>query len=55
MGYRVAKSDNLSVKVQRVDGSCTNNLPPFFLDYKKKKKGAVLRCTLTGFERNYQA
>lgn len=41
MGNRVAKSDNLSVKVQRVDGSYTIWL--------------VLRCTLTGFERNYQA
>lgn len=40
MDNRVTKSDNLFVKVQRVDGSCTNNL--------------VLRCTLTGFERNYQ-
>jgi len=30
----------ITVKEQRVDGSCTNNL--------------VLRCTLMGFERNYQ-
>jgi len=41
MGNRVAKSGNLPVKVQRVDGSYTNNI--------------VLRCTLTGFERNYHA
>ena len=41
MGNRVTKSDWSSVKVQRVDGSYTKNL--------------VLRCTLTGFERNHQA
>lgn len=42
MGYRGSKSGNLSVKEQRVDGSCTGALSP------------VLRCTLMGFERNYQ-
>jgi hypothetical protein len=42
MGDRGSKSDleNKSVKEQRVDGNCTEN--------------SVLRCTLTGFERNYQ-
>ena len=43
MGNRGSKSDNIiSVKEQRVDGSwCGNTLPH-------------LRCTLAGFERNYQ-
>jgi hypothetical protein len=43
MGYRGSKSDiqKMSVKEQRVDGSCFEN-------YSK------LRCTLTGFERSYQ-
>ena len=47
MGYRGSKSENiypqpnkLSVKEQRVDGSC------FGINTK-------LRCTLTSFERNY--
>ena len=45
MGYRGSKSDflNKSVKEQRVDGS-------WLLD----KKASNLRCTLMGFERNYQ-
>ena len=48
MGYRGSKSEFLkeSVKEQRVDGSWCN----FFL----KKKKSHLRCTLMGFERNYQ-
>ena len=52
MGYRGSKSDknyknplskviNFSVKEQRVDGSCFGLIPK-------------LRCTLMGFERNYQ-
>jgi len=49
MGYRGSKSvicESIAVKEQRVDGSwwgklSNNNLPH-------------LRCTLTGFERNYQ-
>ena len=45
MGYRGSKSGILSVKEQRVDGSwCIN--PSQFLMH--------LRCTLMGFERNYQ-
>ena len=44
MGYRGSKSitllRNVVVKEQRVDGSYINKL--------------MLRCTLTGFERNYQ-
>jgi len=50
MGYRGSKSEikipqpnKLSVKEQRVDGS-----------YCKKSKIFQLRCTLMGFERNYQ-
>lgn len=45
MEYRGSKSvirDNIAVKEQRVDGSCTGNKFP------------VLRCTLMGFEKNYQ-
>jgi len=43
MGNRGSKSDNLiSVKEQRVDGSWCGNILPH------------LRCTLAGFERNYQ-
>ena len=42
MGYRGSKSDKLSVKEQRVDGSCIGT------------KHTMLRCTLMGFERNYQ-
>lgn len=49
MGYRGSKSDikspqpnRISVKEQRVDGS-----------YCIKSKFMQLRCTLTGFERNY--
>jgi len=41
MGYRGSKSDTNSVKEQRVDGSWC-------------KKPLHLRCTLMGFERNYQ-
>ena len=41
MGYRGSKSDFESVKEQRVDGSWC-------------KKPLHLRCTLMGFERNYQ-
>ena len=41
IGNRGSKSALLAVKEQRVYGSCTNNL--------------VLRCTLVGFERSYQA
>ncbi len=41
MGYRGSKSANLAVKEQRVDGSWC-------------KKPLHLRCTLMGFERNYQ-
>jgi hypothetical protein len=48
MGYRGSKSvflnpqpKEISVKEQRVDGSCFGHKPK-------------LRCTLTGFERNYQ-
>jgi hypothetical protein len=48
MGYRGSKSEilcphkmNISVKEQRVDGSYFGVNPK-------------LRCTLTGFERNYQ-
>jgi len=43
MGYRGSKSDSLSVKEQRVDGS-------LFL----KVKLMNLKCILKGFERNYQ-
>ena len=47
MGYRGSKSVLLSdtVKEQRVDGSYCN---------LAKSKLMQLRCTLTGFERNYQ-
>lgn len=50
MGYRGSKSlfflnKKKSVKEQRVDGS-------YFI--KKNKNLMILRCTLTGFERNYQ-
>ena len=41
MGYRGSKSANKAVKEQRVDGSWC-------------KKPLHLRCTLMGFERNYQ-
>jgi len=48
MGYCVSKSvmalnlwKNITVKEQRVGGSCSINL-------------MLLRCTLTGFERNFQ-
>jgi hypothetical protein len=43
MGYRGSKSSafNAGVKEQRVDGSCFGSNPK-------------LRCTLMGFERNYQ-
>lgn len=45
MGYRGSKSVLLSstVKEQRVDGSWSNSL-----------SHSLLRCTLMGFERNYQ-
>ena len=47
MAYRGSKSDNISVKEQRVDGSwCINPV--------QDKKLMHLRCTLVGFERNYQ-
>jgi hypothetical protein len=43
MGYRGSKSEFInSVKEQRVDGSCG------------RFKFLPLRCTLMGFERNYQ-
>ena len=50
MGYRGSKSlcsliKKKSVKEQRVDGS-------YFIN--KNKNLMILRCTLTGFERNYQ-
>ena len=46
MGYRGSKSEFLmnSVKEQRVDGSWSNYL----------LNNSFLRCTLMGFERNYQ-
>jgi len=43
MGYRGSKSGISPVKEQRVDGS-------YFIN----KNLMLLRCTLTGFERNYQ-
>ena len=48
MGYRGSKSELMqkdSVKEQRVDGSWS---------IKAKSKQMLLRCTLMGFERNYQ-
>jgi len=47
MGYRGSKSESVkdSVKEQRVDGSWS---------IKAKSKKMLLRCTLMGFERNYQ-
>jgi hypothetical protein len=47
MGYRGSKSEFVtnSVKEQRVDGSWS---------IKAKSKKMLLRCTLMGFERNYQ-
>ena len=47
MGYRGSKSDlnSKSVKEQRVDGSYC---------IKATTKKMQLRCTLMGFERNYQ-
>ena len=47
MGYRGSKSVSIkdSVKEQRVDGSWS---------IKAKSKKMLLRCTLMGFERNYQ-
>jgi hypothetical protein len=52
MGHRGSKSEilnpqpkEISVKEQRVDGS-------YFIN--KNKNLMKLRCTLTGFERNYQ-
>ena len=47
MGYRGSKSVliNSTVKEQRVDGSYC---------MKAKSKVMQLRCTLMGFERNYQ-
>nr|YP_010991042.1 LAGLIDADG endonuclease [Pappia fissilis]WOX61315.1 LAGLIDADG endonuclease [Pappia fissilis] len=47
MGYRGSKSEIVtdSVKEQRVDGSWS---------IKAKSKKMLLRCTLMGFERNYQ-
>ena len=47
MGYRGSKSEFLmkTVKEQRVDGSWS---------IKAKSKKMLLRCTLMGFERNYQ-
>ena len=47
MGYRGSKSVlvNKTVKEQRVDGSWS---------IKAKSKQMLLRCTLMGFERNYQ-
>ena len=47
MGYRGSKSELIqtnSVKEQRVDGSWNN----YFVN------NSILRCTLMGFERNYQ-
>jgi len=44
MGYRGSKSVLSTVKEQRVDGSWSN----YFLS------NSLLRCTLMGFERNYQ-
>jgi hypothetical protein len=41
MEYRGSKSDNLSVKEQRVDGSLCSSIK-------------YIRCTLMGIERNYQ-
>ena len=46
IGYRGSKSElKFSVKEQRVDGSYC---------IKAKSKIMQLRCTLMGFERNYQ-
>ena len=47
MGYRGSKSvlDSSTVKEQRVDGSWS---------IKPIAKKMLLRCTLMGFERNYQ-
>ena len=53
MGYRGSKSDFVmkSVKEQRVDGSyCTNSTRRL----QSNLVGVQLRCTLMGFERNYQ-
>ncbi len=50
MGYRGSKSiilENIIVKEQRVDGSCIGNLCII-------NKYPMLRCTLTGFEKNYR-
>jgi hypothetical protein len=44
MGYRGSKSANKAVKEQRVYGSGSI----------AKNKQMLLRCTLMGFERNYQ-
>jgi hypothetical protein len=50
MGYHGSKSDafnnKVSVKEQRVDGSWSH--------YLLSKSNSLLRCTLMGFERNYQ-
>jgi len=48
MGYRGSKSDSFSVKEQRVDGSW------FISPVQNQTKLMNLRCTLAGFERNYQ-
>ena len=53
MGYRGSKSESMqigSVKEQRVDGSyCISPV-----NVAAKSKVMQLRCTLMGFERNYQ-
>ena len=50
MGYRGSKSEFIidSVKEQRVDGSWSNYL------LNNIRSNLLLRCTLMGFERNYQ-
>ena len=53
MGYRGSKSNFLTkfVKEQRVDGSyCINSTQRL----QSNLVGMQLRCTLMGFERNYQ-
>lgn len=50
IGNRGSKSvirENITVKEQRVNGSC--------IEYLNKEKYSMLRCTLVGFERSYQA
>ena len=50
VGNRGSKSiicESIAVKEQRVNGSC--------IEYLNKEKYSMLRCTLVGFERSYQA